>query len=73
MSAAPFTTIDELQGDRDTLVDANGDGYANIRHVFDGSTEKCTELDLNFDGRVDMTRMWKNGVSSVASMKLPSE
>ena len=28
------------------MVDANGDGYANVLHVFEGSSEKCTELDL---------------------------
>src|SRR3954465_12323248 len=52
----------ECKGDRDSMIDSNGDGYANIRHVFDGATETCTELDLNFDGGIDMTRLWKGGV-----------
>ena len=43
-------------GDSEKLVDVNGDGLADLRHVFVGKTEACTEIDLNFDGHIDLTR-----------------
>jgi hypothetical protein len=49
---------DECEGPSEKMVDVNGDGRANIRHVFDGPRELCAEVDLNFDGRVDITRIY---------------
>jgi hypothetical protein len=43
---------------RERLVDVNDDGYANVRHVSDGNRPVCTEIDLNLDGRVDVTRVF---------------
>jgi hypothetical protein len=49
---------DTCDGPNERMVDVNGDGRANIRHVSDGPRELCAEIDLNFDGRVDITRMF---------------
>lgn len=46
------------EGEREQLVDANGDGRANVRHVFNGEKPTCSELDMNMDGRVDVTRLF---------------
>lgn len=46
------------EGDRETLEDASFDGYANLRHVYDGQREVCAEIDVNMDGRVDVTRLF---------------
>ena len=51
-------TRQSCDGDQEKLVDANGDGRANIRHVFDGGKEVCAEIDMNFDGRADVTRIF---------------
>lgn len=45
-------------GDAERLVDVNADGYANLRHVSEDSRPVCTEIDLNLDGRVDVTRVF---------------
>jgi hypothetical protein len=45
-------------GEREALVDVNGDGLADLRHVYNGRVEACTEIDLNFDGHVDLTRLF---------------
>lgn len=41
-------------GRRDSGMDVNGDGTPDIRRVYEGSTEVCREVDLNFDGRKDV-------------------
>src|SRR6185312_13202359 len=46
------------KGDREALVDVNGDGLADLRHAYNGRAENCTEIDLNFDGHVDLTRLF---------------
>ncbi|MDH5671153.1 MAG: hypothetical protein OEZ06_03330 [Myxococcales bacterium] len=43
-------------GDSEELLDASGDGYANVRHVVENGRRRCTEIDLNLDKRVDVTR-----------------
>jgi hypothetical protein len=46
------------EGDSERLSDANGDGWADLRHVFEGEREVCNEVDLNFDHRADATRLF---------------
>src|SRR5712671_5827017 len=46
----------KCDGDQEQLVDVNNDGIADLRHVFDGGKAVCDEIDLNFDGRIDLTR-----------------
>ncbi|MBK8169563.1 MAG: hypothetical protein IPK60_04375 [Sandaracinaceae bacterium] len=39
-------------------VDVNGDGTPDLRHVFQNGVERCAILDMNYDGRVDITRFF---------------
>src|SRR5262245_52797977 len=48
----------EPGGRRVESVDANNDGNPDIRHVFEGARETCTQFDMNFDGSVDITRFY---------------
>jgi hypothetical protein len=48
----------DCDGGTEQLVDVNGDGLADLRHVFDGSRRVCDEIDLNFDGHIDLTRIF---------------
>src|SRR6187431_1438751 len=41
---------------KDRLLDLDGDGYANVREVSKDGHKACSEIDLNLDGRVDITR-----------------
>jgi hypothetical protein len=41
-------------GRRETGLDVNGDGTPDVRRVYEGNTEMCREVDLNFDGRKDV-------------------
>ena len=41
-------------------VDVNNDGTADIRHVFEGQRRVCSEYDMNFDGRVDVSRFYES-------------
>mgnify|MGYP002176838025 CR=1 FL=1 len=38
--------------------DVNNDGVPDIRHVMSNGTRICTEIDMNFDGRTDVTRFY---------------
>jgi hypothetical protein len=40
-------------------VDVNNDGTPDIRHVLDNGRRRCTEIDMNFDGRVDVVRFFE--------------
>ena len=46
------------QGERNALADTDQDGRANVRTAFIGEQRACEELDLNMDGRVDVTRLY---------------
>jgi hypothetical protein len=48
----------EPEGRRVEAVDVNNDGTPDIRHVYEGSTERCAQFDMNFDGIVDVTRFF---------------
>src|SRR5690606_2775485 len=41
-------------------VDVDGDGQPNVRHALEGGRRVCTELDLNFDAKMDMTRFYED-------------
>jgi hypothetical protein len=41
-------------------IDVNGDGQPNVTHALEGERRVCTELDLNFDGKMDMTRFYED-------------
>src|SRR5688500_4803020 len=45
-------------GRRVEATDVNNDTRPDIRHVYEGSTERCTEYDMNFDGHMDVTRFF---------------
>lgn len=47
-------------------VDANADGTPDIRHVMAGSTMRCSLYDMNFDGRVDVTRFYQANGTTVS-------
>ena len=49
------------EGDDEKLVDVNGDGRANLRHVYRDGKETCAEIDMNLDGRIDVTRVFDDG------------
>lgn len=55
---APMVRAACPSGDEEKLVDANRDGRANIRQVFQDGKELCVEIDLNLDGRIDVTRIF---------------
>jgi hypothetical protein len=40
-------------------VDVDGDGQPNVRHALEGERRVCTELDLNFDSKMDVTRFYE--------------
>lgn len=40
-------------------VDVNNDGTPDIRHVLANGQRRCTEIDMNFDGRVDVVRFFE--------------
>ena len=46
------------EGDDEKLEDVNGDGRANLRHVYRDGKEACAEIDMNLDGRIDVTRLF---------------
>lgn len=47
-------------------VDVNNDGSPDIRHVYEGSVERCAQYDMNFDGMVDVTRFFgPDGVTAI--------
>jgi hypothetical protein len=48
----------ECKGGSVQTVDANGDGNPDIRHHSDGGKRVCSEIDMNFDGRVDVARFY---------------
>src|SRR5690606_3055951 len=39
-------------------IDVNNDGRADIQYHTSGDRLVCTEIDMNFDGRVDVTRFF---------------
>ena len=41
-------------------VDVNGDGSPDVRHASEGDRRVCTEIDLDFDGRFDVTRFYED-------------
>ena len=48
----------ECKGGDVQTVDANGDGTPDIRHHVSGGKRTCSEIDMNFDGRVDVARFY---------------
>lgn len=54
----PMVRIACPSGDDEKLIDANRDGRANIRQVYEDGRELCVEIDMNFDGRIDVTRLF---------------
>lgn len=46
------------EGESERLTDANADGWADLRRVFAGERELCSEADLNFDLHIDTTRVF---------------
>lgn len=55
MEAVPSTHCGSGQA---RAVDANGDGRPEIKHYLEGSREVCTEYDLNYDGHIDVVRLF---------------
>lgn len=56
----------ECKGERAQTVDANGDGKPDIQHYFTGNVRVCSEIDMNFDGRVDVARFYAQDGTTVA-------
>lgn len=48
----------EPTGRRVVATDVNNDGTPDIRHVYEGSLERCAQFDMNFDAIVDVTRFF---------------
>jgi hypothetical protein len=46
------------RGHRVQTVDVNNDNHPDIRHVYAGRRETCVQIDMNFDGMVDITRFF---------------
>lgn len=53
------------EGDSERDVDVNNDGRPDIRHVMDDNKEVCTEIDMNFDGHIDVKRFYTAGSSVI--------
>lgn len=55
----------ECKGDGQT-VDVNNDGKPDIRHVLAKGKRSCTEIDMNFDGKVDVYRFYADDGKTVS-------
>ncbi len=63
----PVEDVDEGDGFRKVMLDVDGDRQADVTNYYRaGEGDDATllvrkEIDLNFDGKVDVTQIWKDG------------
>lgn len=68
-ASAPKGSLTEAvacEGKQIERIDVNEDGRADIEHVVRGGRRVCTKADMNFDGKIDVTRFYENDGVTVA-------
>jgi hypothetical protein len=56
----------KCDGGTDKVVDVNNDKRPDIRHVLVDGKRSCSEIDMNFDGMVDVIRFYEKDGTTIA-------
>lgn len=63
-SSQSLTEFCEGSGFEVKTVDVNNDKRPDIRHMYEGNKERCVQYDMNYDGKIDVSRSFdKDGRS----------